>query len=320
MNRSSVFFIILFVVLSMSTAVFYQRAQFSDSFSTQAKNMVREIASVSSEVSEEIKNCQCVPSGKGIAPYLTEEKENCQPGSLAYQKEFEKMPPLFRQRRASSPAEFPRLCVVRLLNKSLQPPWLNEKKCASQVPLCVTDEYVNVVYNFYADVFSCFDLPQKETLPWFLVNGGFHLNSKNGVSGLELTKAEAEKYFASALRKIASTDEGSCQRLLPYARKIKLDFKNDCFQISPPENPLLSFLIFAEKYSDSRKQMTSFLAAQKKPGYSYDDEEHLLQMLTLQSLAGASKNDFIDKMNQAVKELNRDFKEGTCVSDSFPSL
>ncbi len=259
MNRYPFLTLFFFVGLSMAIAVGYASFQQSDleskiegqesfakaqSFSAQAKNVVREIANAGEVGTEELKSCQCVPRGRRVSGYLVREKETCAKETLAYQSEFEKMPAMFRERRASSAAEFPRICLVRILNSAEQN-ILSDKKCANHAPICVTEEYVNVLYNLYADVFSCFDLPQKEILPWFQVNGGFHLNAKNGVSGLQSTSAEAEKYFQKSIESLSQNQEASCQRLLPFAQKMKLHLTDECFQISPPENPLLSFLIFA---------------------------------------------------------------------------
>ncbi|MFZ4403567.1 MAG: hypothetical protein ACOYOK_05635 [Pseudobdellovibrionaceae bacterium] len=42
---------------------------------------------------------------------------------------------------------------------------------------CVTEDYVNVVYNSFIDIADCMDLPQKLILPKIFNESGFHLNA-----------------------------------------------------------------------------------------------------------------------------------------------
>lgn len=42
---------------------------------------------------------------------------------------------------------------------------------------CVTEDYVNLVYNSFVDVADCMGLPQRMMAPKFLIESGFHINA-----------------------------------------------------------------------------------------------------------------------------------------------
>lgn len=331
MKRSPGFFIFAFVGLSMALAVAYHRFQQSDleakidgqesfasapPFSSEARKVMREIASASESVTDEFRNCQCVAKGKSSKLFQTTEKENCAQNSDFFQNEFEKLPLDFRGRRATSSAEFPRLCVIRILNS--QTAQLSSQ-CGKQNRICVTEEYVNVVYNTYADVLSCYNLPQKEVLPWFLVNGGFQLNSPNGISGLNIESAEATELLDKSKKYLSASDDPNCQKILPLATKLSIP-NDPCYFVNPPQNPLLSFLIFAQKFTDKNAELKKTISL----GQDADSERVLLAqtLLTLsqrdqQNIASEQLATIREAMLKASQKLNREFKEGTCVSDSL---
>jgi len=280
----------MFVFLSMTAAIFYQ-TKFSI-ISSQTQNIVRKIASVSLNSNPKL-------IGK------TTEVEKCPEGSLLYQNEFKKMPVFYSEKRSVSYSDFPRHCITRVLN--LNQPNLSEKKCTAQKSLCVTDEYVNVIYNLYSDVFTCLDLPQREMLPWFLVTSGFHLNAKNGISGLHFSSELAKAAILKSIDVLKNSDDPICVRLAEYAKVLKFDNKSECYEILPPENPLLSFLYFAQKYREVMQMI------KQKSGSSVSEES--LHLSVLQELAG--DRHIIEEMRLATQNLNRSLKEGTCVSESL---
>lgn len=283
----------MFVALSMTAAIFYQ-TKFS-TISNQTQNIVRKIASV-----------RLISNPKLIGK--TTEIDKCPNGSLFYQSEFKKMPLFYSEKRSISYSDFPRHCVTRILN--LNKSNLSEKKCTTQQSLCVTDEYVNVIYNLYSDVFTCLDLPQREMLPWFLVTSGFHLNAKNGISGLSVSNELARTAVLKSIDILKTSDDPICLRLAEYTKILKFDDKNDCYEISVPENPLLSLLYFAQRYREAMQEI------KQSSGSSVSEES--LHLLALQDLAGDRQ--IIKEMQLATQNLNEGLKEGTCVSESLFSF
>lgn len=89
-------------------------------------------------------------------------------------------------------AEIPRKCILFSMKyfaekitgatDSLSPSFA---KCSSsmgfpdhgQLAPCMTEEYVNGVYNSFIDVMDCFEVPQKLVTPLIFFESGFHTNS-----------------------------------------------------------------------------------------------------------------------------------------------
>lgn len=42
---------------------------------------------------------------------------------------------------------------------------------------CITEDYVNLIYNSFMDITSCLDLPQRSILPKLMNESGFHINT-----------------------------------------------------------------------------------------------------------------------------------------------
>jgi hypothetical protein len=272
-----------------------------------------------------------IASGAESDPLLiAEEKESCSGERLKYQKIFESMPVFLRERRSSAPADFPRSCILYIMKKKLQKWKPVDKKCAPGSPSCLTDEYVNVVYNAYGDVFSCLNVPQKELLPKFMTGNGLHLNQPLNVMGFQKKSAVIEKY----MNEVFESEEASCRRIAGFIKSFQIDWRNACALISPPENPVLSFFIFAAFYKEIEKQILV-------------DDDKIKQLLTFQALTetpqkvleifqkyqkekkqNQSYQEFLSHHNRAAHEqflrlykaaddLEKAFKEGTCVSESF---
>ncbi|HND85866.1 MAG TPA: hypothetical protein PLU50_08675, partial [Pseudobdellovibrionaceae bacterium] len=120
---------------------------------------------------------------------------------------------------------------------------------------CVTEDYVNLVYNAFQDVTDCMGIPQKLVLPKLLNESGFHINAMAPLRALDaegkiiktvLTPPFTEEQkkgriiggdagvgqlTGSALRDINATindwtvyingsEKASCQRLKTYLGKI----------------------------------------------------------------------------------------------------
>jgi hypothetical protein len=265
--------------------------------------------------------------------FSPEEKESCVHERLKYQKTFELMPVFLRERRSSAPTDFPRSCLIYIMKKRMQKWKPVDKKCAPGSPACLTEEYINVVYNAYGDVFNCMNIPQKELLPKFMSENGLHLNQFLNVMGFQKNEALIEKYK----QEVIDSEEPACRRIANLIKGFKVDLQSDCALMTPPENPVLSFFLFAAFYKevekqilvedDKIKQFLTFQALSEKPEKVMQTYQRYLR----EKKAEQSYQDFLShherasheqflRLLKSVQELDKAFKEGTCVSESFLAL
>ncbi|MGZ3774738.1 MAG: hypothetical protein ACXVCY_04670 [Pseudobdellovibrionaceae bacterium] len=123
---------------------------------------------------------------------------------------------------------------------------------------CVTEDYVNLVYNSLLDVTDCLDVPPKFVAPKLSNESGLHVNAfglvNDGgigqftVQALEDVKQNYEEYKS----KIVNSSKASCKRIkeIPGAvpassNDIMSADANRCHAIATPPNPLRSLVYYS---------------------------------------------------------------------------
>lgn len=129
-----------------------------------------------------------------------ETPESCGPERNYLQKDLAQISDAFRTTRKEIPAgQAPRQCVTYIMKNfmplttpmSFRSQCRDEKGNALSSPIrkfgdkgfespCVTETYVNSVYNAMIDVADCFNVPMKELLPKLFNESGLHINSLGG--------------------------------------------------------------------------------------------------------------------------------------------
>lgn len=283
-NRFGFLFVLLFVAASIGVALAYHRWQ--GSLAGQAN--------FSSEL----------PAFERAQPadFEFEKTEECGAERTYLEAEIEKFPPVFRDVRARAAADFPRACLTYMMKRqSLTKEGASFARCpasegaaggGSPKP-CVSENYVNVVYNLFGDVTSCFEIPQKEFLPKLFAESGFHLNAMSAgfdagighLSPVEIQHANAS--FESFKTRIASSDLDACKRLKPYLSKVQAfpAGENSCGLMMPPQNPLRNLVYLAIKYDQHAKAVQKALArydvveSLRQAGFRGFEPEQLQQVL-----------------------------------------
>lgn len=251
-NRFGFLFVLLFVAASIGVALAYHRWQ--GSLAGQA-NFSSELAVFEPAKPED---------------FEFEKAEECGATRTYLESEIEKFPPVFRDARARAAADFPRACLTYMMKRQrltgeragfAQCPAREGAAQAGAAHPCVSENYVNVVYNFFGDVTSCFEIPQKEFLPKLFAESGFHLNAMSAafdagigqLSPVEIQQANAS--FESFKARAASSDAEACKRLHPYLSKVQAlpAGENACGLMMPPQNPLRNLVYLAIKYDQQAK-------------------------------------------------------------------
>ncbi|MFP5518723.1 MAG: hypothetical protein ACLGGX_02375 [Bdellovibrionia bacterium] len=159
---------------------------------------------------------------------------------------------------------------------------------------CVTEEYVNSVYNSLLDVADCLNVPIKELMPKLYNESGLHVNTlgpdADGGVG-QLTRQALQEVFMRFddiegrestlnyyLREMGKSKKVSCQRILaqrnvysfepPAGKKLCQvhETDQDCYKpwmvdhrcefMTGPENPLRNVLVTAIYYRTMFKNVT----------------------------------------------------------------
>lgn len=307
---------------------------------------VQRIINTSDNVTEELRSY-------GSKMTETEDPQNCAIDRNYFERAFQETAPIYREERTKSPNEFPRVCMTYVMRSSfaeaetkLSPSFAicangSFKKGAFKP--CVTDQYVNIIYNYFGDITECLGIPQRDMLPQFYYDSGMHINvlGRHGEMGLaQLSKvsiADAANYVDEYIQEISSSNKSSCQRLKPYLKSLKLnasDKSQVCRMTAAPDSPLYNLFYFAIKYKHDQTLIQklmqrpeyNILSRMQKLGLSEEqvDQEQLLQMLTaLSSHAGAKTAvKMLSQYLQAAEVEGRqlslkdfDFSEATGFSD-----
>ena len=154
---------------------------------------------------------------------------------------------------------------------------------------CVTEDYFNLIYNSFADVADCMDLPMNFALPKFANESGLNVNAFGPVND-----GGVGQFTDSALRDVAvnypefqaqinRSKKASCQRLrsipgamVAKASDIKTADAERCHAISMPPNPVRSMIYYGIFYHSAKRYAGNAWRAgdEKSPG-----EETVEQLL-----------------------------------------
>ena len=119
---------------------------------------------------------------------------------------------------------------------------------------CLTEEYVNFVYNAYHDVKDCFNLDPKRSFLQIYVESGFHINAFNrggNDAGIgQFTKAGIDHVGHSLINRVhqlvSESSNPSCERIASLMGSLAPDaseIKNRCSMLTVPENPYRSLVM-----------------------------------------------------------------------------
>lgn len=213
-----------------------------------------------------------------------EDQRMCTRERLYLQRDLERLPDVLKRRHVNEQQnEFPRQCFEFMLrywgNAGIDKPanYFASCKTASSKPErgnykpCVTEEYVNAIYNSYSDILSCLGIPERERLPKLLTESGGHLNTIGagwdaGIAQLVgPTIGHANSQFEEVRRKFLASKGPACDRMRsiistiqPLPMQITKGFfrkktqeagiENRCGLLTAVDNPVLSVFYLAVKH------------------------------------------------------------------------
>lgn len=163
---------------------------------------------------------------------------------------------------------------------------------------CVTEPYVNLVYNSLIDVADCLDVPAKFIAPKLSNESGLHLNAfglvNDGGIG-QFTKQALDdvvQNYDNFKGRITNSDKASCKRLraIPGAvpknsKDIMTGDENRCHSISVPPNPLRSLIYYGVFYHATKRNSDNAYARKKDPKVDdFQSTEALLQEAGLSTI------------------------------------
>ncbi|KYG67925.1 hypothetical protein AZI87_01225 [Bdellovibrio bacteriovorus] len=141
---------------------------------------------------------------------------------------------------------------------------------------CVTEDYVNLVYNSLIDVADCLDVPAKFIAPKLSNESGLHVNAfglvNDGGIGQFTDQAlvDVQQNYPNFKGRITNSEKESCKRLMKIpgavpknAEDIKADDANRCHAISSPPNPLRSLVYYGIFYHATKRNANNAFARSK---------------------------------------------------------
>lgn len=131
---------------------------------------------------------------------------------------------------------------------------------------CVTEPYVNLVYNSLIDVADCLGVPAKFIAPKLSNESGLHVNAfglvNDGGIG-QFTKQALDdvvQNYDGFKGRITKSDKASCKRLRAIPGAVPRDSKdiltadeNRCHSIAVPPNPLRSLIYYGVFYHATKR-------------------------------------------------------------------
>lgn len=122
---------------------------------------------------------------------------------------------------------------------------------------CVTEDYVNLVYNSLIDVSDCLNVPPKFIAPKLSNESGLHVNAfglvNDGGIGQFTNQAleDVKQNFPDFKSRIMGSSKESCKRLRSFpgvipssSKEILSADENRCHAITTPPNPLRSLIYY----------------------------------------------------------------------------
>lgn len=269
----------------------------------EANQRVQEMTSAIT-LPEEADKCKCTIGIQNHKHFEFEDPKSCGSERLMYEKVFQQYPRNFRIERPQSSGDFPRACLTYIMNKYPQGTKRSSMAATCAGPRspvvvggykpCITETYVNTIYNYFTDVTSCLDLPQREYLPKVFNESGFLLNALGSKldSGMgqimPITIRDGNRSFSEFKARVLNSSKESCVRLADQVRKLTpLSGKYACETIAASQNPLASLMYMAIKhyrdkeYIRGRLEKTFVIERMKKLGFDRPEfeEEQLYKIL-----------------------------------------
>lgn len=162
---------------------------------------------------------------------------------------------------------------------------------------CVTETYTQTIYNSFTDVANCFNIPQREILPKFFNESGFHVNAFGAGKDAGVGQLTAEAinatlkrlpYYIAEMRK---SPKASCRRISEHAsafESIDSDLFNRCNLMASPENPLRNLFYMAVFYRESVRYVSGITFREGKDTVIRNDgQETPLKGTAGEELGGA---------------------------------
>lgn len=271
MLKLSIRHVILFVAgaIAVASVIFFQ---WRHKHLAQAEFGEADLASLSATITPEDQ------------AYLSvEDVRQCSRERLYLQQDLQKLPAVLKDRNLKEAQnEFPRQCFEFMLrywgNGAIKEPAnafavcdkkQGEPERGNYKP-CVSEEYVNAIYNSYSDILSCLGIPSRERLPKLMTESGGHMNVVGagwdaGIAQLVGPSIEhANTQFNEIKNKFLAARGPACDRMRaivnnmqPLPMKIKKGFfrrmkdvgiENRCGLLTTPDNPALSVFYLAIKH------------------------------------------------------------------------
>lgn len=284
------------------------------------KTLVTQLQEAGAMGAVEAYNCQCTLAGIETPNFQFEDFAKCDKKRQYLEKDLDKLPAVYKNERARSPGDFPRVCMTYIMRKNFEGvesittnalsvcKKADGKPVHGNYPACVTEKYVNATYNYFTDVTACLGIPQRDFLPKLYLESGLHVNSINtklydgGLAQLTGPAIEyAKKEFSSMKKDVAASTTEACMRLAPYVKDLKpaeSDTAHRCQLMTVPANPLLSIITMAAKIRQDTRAINNYMERPEyniiprleklglKPG-DYDREQLMQMMIALGYNAGA---------------------------------
>lgn len=131
----------------------------------------------------------------------------------------------------------------------------NEKPKPNALRPCLTENYLNLVYNAYHDVKNCFNLDPKRSFLQIMIESGFHINAINKTgfdSGIsQFTKNGLHRVLDKDLVKktkdqLLISSNSSCARIVNVFDDLEKDsykIEKRCSMMSVPQNPYRALVL-----------------------------------------------------------------------------
>lgn len=196
-----------------------------------------------------------------ISNVVYEDARTCSKDRLYFETGLKKMPDFMKKLRPKQPeAELPLECMVHTQKNFMSSAQKGKSRffAACQGPNaspvrgskihCLTEEYMNSVYNAFVDVTDCLNLPQKDLYIKLSHESGFHINTFGGngdtgigqMTGVAITEVVRSMQRTAYPAEFKESKKSSCQRILQTSttmQKVNPDIEQRCNLIHVPESP-----------------------------------------------------------------------------------
>ena len=221
-----------------------------------------------------IADCNCSLPGSEPRTITYEDEKICSPDRNYFSKNLKAMPEWMRGVRHPFPeAQVGRECVAFVMRTFLssgqktKSPYFAKCNGSTSAPLrgikipCMTEDYVNSVYNALVDVSDCLNIPQTDLIAKLSNESGLHMNTfgSQGDAGIGQLTGDAiggvlEPYWKEGgnitvrdyfIKEMGNSSKESCQRIVSNPSifaKVNLAVSTRCSLINPPENPYRNML------------------------------------------------------------------------------